>query len=183
MPNPITDRLAWAVDTLAIEPADRLLEIGCGHGVAVSLVCERLAGGRIMAIDRSAKMIAMAEKRNRSFVADGRATFQAASLAEADFGDQRFDKLFAVNVGLFRAGRAAELAQIKRHLAPDGALYLFHQDPWVPRTPTPTDTLTTLLSGNGFTVGRVLRQEMEPLAVNCVMARLSFADKRSSAKF
>ncbi len=170
MAEQIADRLVWAVETLGVQPADRLLEIGCGHGVAVSLVCERLSGGRILAIDRSAKMIAMAERRNRAYVADGRAAFRVASLAEVDFGAERFDKIFASNVGLFRTGRAAELAAIERHLTPGGALYLFHQDPWVPRTPTPTETLTALLTQNGFRIERVLRHELEPLAVNCVVA-------------
>ena len=43
MAGKASERFVWAVDTLKVRQADRLLEIGCGHGVAVSLVCERLS--------------------------------------------------------------------------------------------------------------------------------------------
>src|SRR5688500_18319162 len=51
MAGKASERFVWAVDTLEVRPADRLLEVGCGHGIAVSLVCERLTTGTITAID------------------------------------------------------------------------------------------------------------------------------------
>lgn len=83
MAGRVSERLAWAVDTLAIEPADRVLEVGCGHGVAASLVCERLGSGRLAAIDRSHMMIEMAERRNRKHISSGKAIFETVSLEEA----------------------------------------------------------------------------------------------------
>src|SRR3954449_12943420 len=73
MAGKASERFLWAVDTLEVRPTDRLLEVGCGHGIAVSLVCERLTTGTITAIDRSPKMIAMATRRNREHVDAGRA--------------------------------------------------------------------------------------------------------------
>jgi ubiquinone/menaquinone biosynthesis C-methylase UbiE len=57
------ERLIWAVETLTVDPADHILEIGCGAGVAVTLVCEKLGSGKVMALDRSEAMIAQARKR------------------------------------------------------------------------------------------------------------------------
>src|SRR6187549_1339013 len=117
-----SERFVWAVDTLAVRPDDRLLEVGCGHGVAVSLVCERLTSGRITAIDRSEKMIEMAARRNRDHVAAGRAVLKTAALERADFGGERFDKVFAFNVAPFWLQPEKALGIVGRRLSPDGAV-------------------------------------------------------------
>jgi len=118
----MSERLRRIVDDLDLRPGDRVLEIGCGHGVAATLVCERLDGGRYTAIDRSPKMIAAAARRNAAHVEAGTAEFLVATLEEADLGDRRFDAIFAVRVGLFHRepARARELAG--RWLAPGGTL-------------------------------------------------------------
>ena len=74
-----SERFVWAVETLAPDPADLVLEVGCGHGVAVWLVCNRLIDGQITAIDRSEKMIEMARRRNHEHIAEGRAVLISTS--------------------------------------------------------------------------------------------------------
>ena len=86
------------------------------------------AGGRLTAIDRSAKMIALATRRNREHVAAGRARFATVALEQADFGGERFDKVFGVHVAALWRSQAA-LAVVRAHLAPAGALYIVNQLP------------------------------------------------------
>ena len=147
-------RLVWAVETMDIRPQDRVLEVGCGHGVAVSLVCDCLESGRITALDRSAKMIAAAEARNREHVASGRAELIATPLESADLGDRSFDKVFAVHVRALW-DEPTNLDTVRRHLEPGGSLHLFHHQPgW--RNPSDAEALgqsvTSILVGRGFTV-------------------------------
>jgi ubiquinone/menaquinone biosynthesis C-methylase UbiE len=121
-----SERLAWAVEILDVRPDDRVLEVGCGHGVAISLVCERLEDGRITAIDRSPKMIEAAEKRTRAHA--DKVRLIASTIEDADLGDETFDKIFAVHVAaLHRPGRTLDV--VRRRLRPGGRLYLFSSAP------------------------------------------------------
>ena len=125
----MSDRLRAIVEAVGIEPGDRVLEIGCGHGVAATLVCERLDGGRLTAVDRSPKMIAAAERRNEAHVRAGTAEFLVAHLEALDLGDRRFDKILAVRVGLFHRDPARARALTEPWLAPGGVVHAVFDPP------------------------------------------------------
>jgi ubiquinone/menaquinone biosynthesis C-methylase UbiE len=124
----MSDRLRSIVERLDLQPGDRVLEIGCGHGVAATFVCERLEGGRLTAVDRSPKMIAAASRRNAAYVA-GKAEFLVATLEDLDLGDRRFAKIFAVRVGLFHREPQHARSIVERWLAPGGTVAAFFDPP------------------------------------------------------
>ncbi len=116
----MSKRLRSVVEQLNLRPDDRVLEIGCGHGVAATLVCERLGSGHLTAVDRSAKMIQAATRRNAAHV---------AALEDLDLGDRRFDKIFAVRVGLFHRDPGQARGIVERWLAPGGEVFVFYDLP------------------------------------------------------
>jgi ubiquinone/menaquinone biosynthesis C-methylase UbiE len=125
----VSARLRAVVDSLDVQPDDRVLEIGCGHGVAAGFVCERLDGGRLTAVDRSPKMIEAAARRNADHVAAGRAEFLVAQLEDLDLGDRRFDKIFAVRVGLFHREPERARGLAERWLVRGGSLHAVFDPP------------------------------------------------------
>lgn len=146
----IPARLAWAVRCLEVEPADRLLEVGCGTGIAVDLVCGRLRGGHITAIDRSPAMVAHARRRNARHVAAGLARLECVALHAAELGRARFTKCFGVNVNLFWTRRPTELEALATALVPGGRLYLFYQPPSAGKVARITDAVLPHLRTYGF---------------------------------
>jgi ubiquinone/menaquinone biosynthesis C-methylase UbiE len=122
-------RLRSIVDQLGIQPDDRVLEIGCSHGVAATLVCERLDRGRLTAIDRSAKMFDAARRRNAGYVEQGTAEFLVGSLEEIDLDDRRFDLIFAVRVGLFHRDPRSRARHASTWLAPGGRILGVYDSP------------------------------------------------------
>jgi SAM-dependent methyltransferase len=173
MADKASERFVWAVDTLAVRSADRVLEVGCGHGVAVSLVCERLTTGTITAIDRSPKMIEVAKRRNRVHIEAGRARLEAVALEDAELGKRRFDKVFAFNVAPFWLEPEAALGVVRKHLANDGTFYLFwdarHTAPGLARTLA--KQLGERVRMGKFSVDRMLVKQLRPVPAVCVIGR------------
>jgi hypothetical protein len=117
-------------------------------------------------------MIEAATKRNREHIAAGKAELVTAALDQADFGAQRFDKIFAVHVRSLW-DRPRELDVVR---GPHGRLYLFHQEPvWVTgRKPRQfTERLTRILEEHGFTVADAVTGRTRPALSVGVIAQAS----------
>ncbi|MEU0878808.1 methyltransferase domain-containing protein [Lentzea sp. NPDC005914] len=125
----MSERLRGVVDQLAIRPGDRVLEIGCGQGVAATMVCQLLSTGTLTAIDRSTRMVEAATRRNAVYVASGKAEFLIASLEDVNLGDRRFDLVFAVRVGLFLRDPDRAHSLLRPWLAPDARVCTFFDVP------------------------------------------------------
>ncbi|MGK8501722.1 class I SAM-dependent methyltransferase [Nocardia asiatica] len=160
-------RFAWIVRTLAVRPADRILEIGPGSSDSIAYLAEQAGDGTVVGVERSATAISRAGKRHAARLESGRIRLVHADLAdltvdrllrETGLGAAAFDKVLAVNVNLFWTRRpTAELALIRRLLAPGATLGLFYgygtPDAAEPNSPKPPlARLTEHLTAAGFDV-------------------------------
>jgi SAM-dependent methyltransferase len=108
----------------------RVLEVGCGPGVAARLVLNRIGDGHVLAIDRSARAIAQARAGSLAEVDSGRLEFRQAGIENfaLQAGERPFDLAFAMRVGALD-GRHPELAAqalsaIAAALKPAGRLFI-----------------------------------------------------------
>ncbi len=157
---------------LAPEPDDRVLEIGCGGGVAIGLLCERVTKGSVTGIDRSPTMVRRARDRNRTWIAMGTARIEHVALEDASFADASFDRILAVNVNVFWTQPAVSLAAVAQVLVPGGVLCLVFQPPTSTTLGALAGELTRVIPEHGFDVPTVAIKNIEPSAAVCITARV-----------
>lgn len=76
------DRNRWAVRPLDIGPGTRVLEQGCGPGVALAALAERAVEGLVVGVDHSPVMTGHAQRRNAAAVAAGRVHLVCTSVED-----------------------------------------------------------------------------------------------------
>ncbi|WP_250035404.1 SAM-dependent methyltransferase [Paractinoplanes maris] len=150
MPASASSRLRLIVDALPLRPHLRVLEIGCGPGVAARLVAARLDEGHILAIDRSAAAIAQATAGSAAEIAAGRLSVRRAAAEDfvLDPGEDPYDLVFAIRVGALDGRHPALGTRVLSRLAqatrPGARLFVDGGDPLreipLPRAPQRTDT-------------------------------------------
>jgi SAM-dependent methyltransferase len=130
MADRISPRLAAIVEALPLRPGMRVLEIGCGPGVAARAVLRHIGTGHVLGIDRSAKAIAQAISGSTAELASGQLEFRCVSVEDLVLGEgeRPYDLAFAVRVGALDgrhpvAGRIA-LGRIRQALVNGGPLFV-----------------------------------------------------------
>jgi cyclopropane fatty-acyl-phospholipid synthase-like methyltransferase len=152
----IPERIVWAIGHLDIGPGERLLEIGCGRGVAMALAAERLVDGHIVGLDRSEGAIGSAKDRNHAAIAAGKASVVLGRLADYATSGVAFDTVFAINVNLFWLEAARELAVIRSLLVPRGRLLLFFEPPGADQISTIQRAVAVRLTKAGYQIDKTV---------------------------
>jgi protein-L-isoaspartate O-methyltransferase len=165
--------VACAIENVAIAPSDRLLEIGCGPGVAAALACEKLGTGTYVGVDRSGVAIARATERNLASIESGKARFLRAKFADADLGGARFDKVFAIRVNFFWQDGRPELPVIHAALQRKGRLTIVYEPPQKGMIPGTVRKVRANLEREGFSITEVLTEirESELLCIQAARTR------------
>lgn len=126
----LSQRLAAVVEALPLRPGLRVLEIGGAPGAAARAVAQRIGGGHILVVDRSAKGVALTRENAADEIASGLLSVRQVAVEDFELqpGEAPFDLAFAVRVGALdgrhpRAGRIA-LPRIAAALTPDARLFI-----------------------------------------------------------
>ncbi len=95
-------RNRWAVRLLDVQPTDRVIELGCGPGVAIAAFATRAIRGLVVGVDHSQVMIRQARRRNRAAIRAGRVRLVHTPVESLSINDGPFDAALAVNtVGMW----------------------------------------------------------------------------------
>ena len=113
---------AAVLDVLELEPTDRVLEVGFGHGRTVKAAAEVVTEGLVAGIDVSETMAHMARRRCRRFIDQGRVQLKVGDSSRLPFADRSFDKAYSVHTIYFWADPVAHLREIHRVLKPGARL-------------------------------------------------------------
>lgn len=114
----------WALGHWSPKEDDHILDIGCGGGVTLKRLSERVPAGRLFGIDYSPVSVALSKKTNAADVASGKMTITEGSVSALPFAENTFDKIVTVESFYFWQDPKNDLREVFRVLKPGGHFLL-----------------------------------------------------------
>jgi len=139
---------SWTVRLLPLPSAARVLDVGCGSGMAIKLIADADTSRRVDGVDRSAEMVEMTKRRNASAVAAGRVNATLGDALDLGFPDATFDAVTAIETFYFWDDPVRGLRECRRVLRPGGWLAVTLE---MTREAAESPTLLQKLFGRKFT--------------------------------
>ena len=169
------ERNRWTVDLLAPDEDANVLEIGCGPGLALSSMAERVLRGRIVGLDHSPLMLAQAARRNASAIAAGRMQLHLGGLETLASYRSDIDAVYSINVAMFWKDQSAALARIRSVMRPGGLLATTYQPRHRGAQRTDAFSFAERLSQDMLKLGfgdiRIEQLPLQPIPAVCVLGR------------
>ncbi|MDR0778631.1 MAG: methyltransferase domain-containing protein [Methanomassiliicoccaceae archaeon] len=91
----------WALSKLPAAECGKILDIGCGGGMLISLLAERFANAEIFGVDISEVSLAMTALVNKEIIKNGRCHISLNSVSALPFADSAFDLVTAFETYFF----------------------------------------------------------------------------------
>ncbi|HZZ34762.1 MAG TPA: class I SAM-dependent methyltransferase [Caulobacteraceae bacterium] len=113
-----------ALERLDLQPDDRLVEVGFGHGRTLAAAAERITAGRLAGVDLSEVMLQIARRRNAGLLRAGRMELALGPSERLPFEAESFNKALAVHTIYFWPRPERDLAELHRVMRPGGRLVL-----------------------------------------------------------
>ena len=113
-----------AFDTLALDPDDRVLEVGFGGGYLLGRMSSAVTEGFLAGIDVSSVMVAFCKRRYRSLVRDGKLELRRGQAESLPYPSGRFTKICTVNSIFYWRSVPQALSEFWRVLAKNGTLVI-----------------------------------------------------------
>ena len=116
----------WGLKAAGIQLTDRVLDVGCGGGKAISRILEETRR-EVAGIDHSPEAVKTARSVNRAAVSSGRLRIVESSVESLPFRDGFFDVVTAFETTYFWPELQAGLTEIHRVLNRGGRLVIANE--------------------------------------------------------
>ena len=142
------------VELMKLQSDSRVLEVGCGPGLALAQCAEQISDGIVVGLDHSPIMIKQAQRRVLKAGQAMKVTLHVGDIERLQDWRSTFDRIYSLNVIQFIPNRAAYFQAVLNALDTNGKCFTTYQ----PRLDTDdpngamamADEIATLMQSSGF---------------------------------